>query len=224
MQALVPPGGGPPPHIHTREKETFYVLEGNVEFLLGEQTVVAGPGDFVNVPRGTVHRFQNTGTATARIILIFTRALGDQIAWGKRRSLGDNRGRRCTIETGPPQGDACARREPGLRRVRARAAYDVGGVDRADPRLARPRGAALSVGIRAQSLDHGQGKRSCANGATTLCPNGVAACASALMSAPNWPGDDCSRAAWLANSPTHEAVSIHELLLRAEPMSRARRL
>jgi quercetin dioxygenase-like cupin family protein len=74
MEALVPPGGGPPPHIHTREDETFYVLKGNVEFLLGEQRVVAGPGDFVNVPRGTVHRFQNTGTETARIILTFTPA------------------------------------------------------------------------------------------------------------------------------------------------------
>jgi quercetin dioxygenase-like cupin family protein len=74
MQALVPPGGGPPPHIHTREDETFYVLEGNIEFLLGDQTVVAGPGDFVNVPRGIVHRFRNAGTATARIILTFTPA------------------------------------------------------------------------------------------------------------------------------------------------------
>jgi quercetin dioxygenase-like cupin family protein len=74
MQALVPPGGGPPRHIHTREDETFYLLQGNVEFLLGEQTVVAGPGDFVNVPRGIVHRFQNTGTDTARIILTFTPA------------------------------------------------------------------------------------------------------------------------------------------------------
>jgi quercetin dioxygenase-like cupin family protein len=74
MQALVPPGGGPPRHIHTREDETFYLLEGSIEFLLGEQTVVAGPGDFVNVPRGIVHRFRNTGTDTARIILTFTPA------------------------------------------------------------------------------------------------------------------------------------------------------
>jgi quercetin dioxygenase-like cupin family protein len=74
MEALVPPGGGPPPHIHTREDETFYVLEGDLEFVLGERTIVAGPGDFVNVPRGTVHRFQNTGTETARIILTFTPA------------------------------------------------------------------------------------------------------------------------------------------------------
>jgi quercetin dioxygenase-like cupin family protein len=74
MEALVPPGGGPPPHIHTREDETFYLLEGQIEFLLDDESVVAGPGDFVNVPRGTVHRFQNTGTDTARLVLTFTPA------------------------------------------------------------------------------------------------------------------------------------------------------
>jgi quercetin dioxygenase-like cupin family protein len=74
MEALVPAGGGPPPHIHTREDETFYLLEGQLEFLLGDETVVAGAGDFVNVPRGTVHRFQNTGAQTARVLLTFTPA------------------------------------------------------------------------------------------------------------------------------------------------------
>lgn len=74
MEALVPPGGGPPPHVHTREDETFYVLEGSIEFLLGDDLRTAGPGDFVNVPRGTVHRFLNTGTETARLILTFTPA------------------------------------------------------------------------------------------------------------------------------------------------------
>jgi quercetin dioxygenase-like cupin family protein len=74
MEALVPPGGGPPPHIHTREDETFYLLEGEVEFILGGETVAARAGDFVNVPRGTVHRFQNTGAETARLVLTFTPA------------------------------------------------------------------------------------------------------------------------------------------------------
>jgi quercetin dioxygenase-like cupin family protein len=74
MEALVPPGGGPPPHIHSREDETYYLLEGEIEFLLGEETIVAGPGDFVSVPRGNVHRFQNTGTDTARLVLTFTPA------------------------------------------------------------------------------------------------------------------------------------------------------
>ena len=71
MEALVPAGGGPPPHIH-REEETYYVLEGQLEVLLGEETVVAGPNDFVNIPRGIVHCFRNTGTE--RMVLTFTPA------------------------------------------------------------------------------------------------------------------------------------------------------
>src|ERR671916_531376 len=55
MEAYIPPGGGPPPHIHRNEDETFYVVEGTCSFRLGDETVLAGPGDFVNVPRGTVH-------------------------------------------------------------------------------------------------------------------------------------------------------------------------
>jgi quercetin dioxygenase-like cupin family protein len=74
MEALVPPGGGPPPHVHRREDETFYVVEGEIEFKLGEEVIAAGPGDFVNVPKGTVHRFHNAGTETARLILTFTPA------------------------------------------------------------------------------------------------------------------------------------------------------
>ena len=74
MEALVPPGGGPPPHIHREEDETFYLLEGHIEFRLGEETITAGPGDFVNIPRGTVHSFHNAGAETARMVLTFTPA------------------------------------------------------------------------------------------------------------------------------------------------------
>jgi quercetin dioxygenase-like cupin family protein len=72
MEALVPPGGGPPPHIHRREDETFYVLEGSCTFWLGDRMVVASAGDFVNVPRGTVHCFRNEGAETARLLITFT--------------------------------------------------------------------------------------------------------------------------------------------------------
>jgi quercetin dioxygenase-like cupin family protein len=74
MEALVPAGGGPPPHTHRHEAETFYVLEGECTFRLGDDAVVAGPGDIVNVPRGTVHCFRNDGAEPARLILTFTPA------------------------------------------------------------------------------------------------------------------------------------------------------
>lgn len=74
MEALVPPGGGPPPHIHRNEDETFYVVEGEASIRLGEEAVTARVGDFVNVPRGLVHCFKNEGRATLRMILTFTPA------------------------------------------------------------------------------------------------------------------------------------------------------
>jgi mannose-6-phosphate isomerase-like protein (cupin superfamily) len=74
MEALVPPGGGPPPPIHHNEDETFYIVEGQCSIRLGAETVLAGAGDFVNVPRGTVHCFHNEGTETMRMILTFTPA------------------------------------------------------------------------------------------------------------------------------------------------------
>jgi quercetin dioxygenase-like cupin family protein len=72
MEAIVPPGGGPPPHIHTLEDETFYVLEGECTFRLDDEVVTAGPGDFVNIPRGRVHNFFNASDSLLRMIVTFT--------------------------------------------------------------------------------------------------------------------------------------------------------
>ena len=74
MLAVVPPQGGPPPHIHLLEDETFYVLEGAPTFLLGDNRFVARPGDFVNVPKGVVHCFRNLSVEPVRMILTFTPA------------------------------------------------------------------------------------------------------------------------------------------------------
>jgi quercetin dioxygenase-like cupin family protein len=74
MEAIVPPGGGPPLHIHTREDETFYVLDGECEIRLGDEKVTARPGDFVNIPRGRLHNFHNASSSPVRMILTFTPA------------------------------------------------------------------------------------------------------------------------------------------------------
>jgi mannose-6-phosphate isomerase-like protein (cupin superfamily) len=74
MLAIVPPNGGPPPHIHEREDETFYVLEGTPTFRIGDEQIHAGPGDFVNVPKGVLHNFHNGSDQLVRMILTFTPA------------------------------------------------------------------------------------------------------------------------------------------------------
>lgn len=74
VDASVPPQAGPPPHIDHRVDETFFVLEGEIEFLEGDRTFVAGVGSFVFIPKGVVHAFKNVGTGTARILATATPA------------------------------------------------------------------------------------------------------------------------------------------------------
>jgi len=67
-------GDGPPQHIHKTEDETFYVLEGEVKFLLGEHTAIAKAGTFVNIPRGTRHAFCRVNKKNAKLLATFTPA------------------------------------------------------------------------------------------------------------------------------------------------------
>ncbi len=68
-EAIVPPGGGPPPHVHSREEEGFYVLEGEITFTINGEQVVATAGMFVNMPVGTSHSFKNECGKTARLLI-----------------------------------------------------------------------------------------------------------------------------------------------------------
>jgi mannose-6-phosphate isomerase-like protein (cupin superfamily) len=68
-EALVPPGGGPPPHVHSREEEGFYILEGEITFTIGGQRLVAGAGMFANMPVGTPHSFKNESSKPAKMLI-----------------------------------------------------------------------------------------------------------------------------------------------------------
>jgi mannose-6-phosphate isomerase-like protein (cupin superfamily) len=68
-EAFVTPGGGPPLHVHSREEEGFYILDGAITFQIGDQRVVAGPGVFVNMPVGTPHTFKNESGQPARMLI-----------------------------------------------------------------------------------------------------------------------------------------------------------
>ena len=69
-EAVVPPGGGPPPHVQSREDEGFYVLDGEITFVADGQRVIARSGSFLNVPRGVVHSFKNEGDSDARMLIL----------------------------------------------------------------------------------------------------------------------------------------------------------
>ena len=68
FEGLVPARGETPPHIHHREDECFYVLEGEFEFSKGDDTVTAGAGSLVYVPKGTLHGVRNVGEGEGRLL------------------------------------------------------------------------------------------------------------------------------------------------------------
>jgi quercetin dioxygenase-like cupin family protein len=57
IEAVNRKGNGPPRHIHHRKDETFYVVEGEVAFSVGDRTINATPGTLVFLPRGIPHTF-----------------------------------------------------------------------------------------------------------------------------------------------------------------------
>jgi mannose-6-phosphate isomerase-like protein (cupin superfamily) len=71
---LAPQALGGPPHIHRREDEYSFVLEGTVGFKIGDETVNAGPGTLVAKPRDIVHTFWNPSSVPARILEIISPA------------------------------------------------------------------------------------------------------------------------------------------------------
>jgi quercetin dioxygenase-like cupin family protein len=57
MEQTTRKGNVPPPHIHHREDETFYVLDGEMTFSVGDRTIKATPGTLVFLPRDVAHSF-----------------------------------------------------------------------------------------------------------------------------------------------------------------------
>ena len=70
IESLSPKGTEPPRHIHSREDETFYVLEGEITFYIGDQTYKAAPGTFVSAPRGVPHSYTFETDVIRMLVLV----------------------------------------------------------------------------------------------------------------------------------------------------------
>ena len=70
----MPPGFASPYHVHHREDESFYVIEGEVAFILNGAWKRVGPGAFAYGPREIPHGFKVVGDAPARILILCTPA------------------------------------------------------------------------------------------------------------------------------------------------------
>jgi len=99
-----PPQVGPPPHIHHTQDETFYVLEGEMEFVTEERTTTtrATAGSFVHIPKGMLRAYKNVGNGPARAIVLFTP--------GGFEGFFEEMGEPVTDPSMPPEGEPEAER------------------------------------------------------------------------------------------------------------------
>ena len=100
FEALVSPGGGPPLHVHSREEEGFYILQGEITFTINGERIVATAGMFANMPVGTPHGFKNESNKPAKMLVSVAPAglekmfmeIGVSLAEGATTALPPTRG------------------------------------------------------------------------------------------------------------------------------------
>ena len=85
----MPPGFASPHHIHHREDEAFYVVEGELAVICDGKWIKAGPGTYVFGPREVAHGFKVVGSAPARMLLLCTPAGFEQFVLELSQPLTD---------------------------------------------------------------------------------------------------------------------------------------
>ncbi len=73
------PGGGPPPHLHTREEEAFYILRGTLAAYDDGQRAEAGPGSLIILPRRSRHWFKNETAEPVEMLIVIAPGGGEAL-------------------------------------------------------------------------------------------------------------------------------------------------
>ncbi len=68
------------PHVHSREEEGFFILEGEITFTVNEEKIVAKAGTFANMPVGHTAHVQNESSQTAKMLISIAPAGLEQIS------------------------------------------------------------------------------------------------------------------------------------------------
>ena len=114
VETLLRQGFEPPRHLHTREDESFYVLEGEIQFTVGEATCRIQAGGFIHLPRHVPHHYRLL-TPTARTLLHLAPAGLE--AMFEELSITAERPELPPPPTGPPPPQVLARIDAVQRRL-----------------------------------------------------------------------------------------------------------
>jgi mannose-6-phosphate isomerase-like protein (cupin superfamily) len=106
VEMHTPSGDQPPLHVHRREDEGFYVLEGELCLWAGEERIVLRPGEFANAPAGVPHTYRVVSEEGARFLV--TSPTGEFVRFVK--SFGEPAPRReLPVPDGPPDAERLGR-------------------------------------------------------------------------------------------------------------------
>jgi mannose-6-phosphate isomerase-like protein (cupin superfamily) len=78
VESWVRAGSSPPLHVHHREDEAFFVIEGRVRFHAAGRDIVAGPGSYVFLPRDVPHTFIVEGEQDAHMLTLISPGGGER--------------------------------------------------------------------------------------------------------------------------------------------------
>jgi quercetin dioxygenase-like cupin family protein len=123
VEVSTPQGSGPPPHVHEREDEAFYVLEGSYEVTVGNDRFDAREGCFIFAPRGVPHGYVVRAAPARHLGFVFPSGWGDVLP---RRGPGDG-------HSGSGSSHARGVGKAARRHVARPAAYSVSAVSPAAP-------------------------------------------------------------------------------------------
>lgn len=90
LEVSLAPGMAVPCHTHTREDEVYFVLAGDLEATVGEETFVLHPGDTLLAPRDIPHQLRNSGNTTNHYLLVFSPSGFEEFIMATAVSAPDN--------------------------------------------------------------------------------------------------------------------------------------
>jgi len=117
VEVMDPEGAEAPLHVHHREDEGFWVLEGEITFRIGEQTLKASAGSFVFGPKGVPHTYR-VDKGPARLLFILSPAGFEGLIYATSEPAAS--------PTLPPPGDPPSEEEmAGLAEIAARFGAEI---------------------------------------------------------------------------------------------------
>jgi len=99
MRIIVNRGAEPPAHTHSREDESYYILEGSIRYTIGEDVITVHKGEYVYLPKGLPHKFELL-TEQAEVLMLISPAGLDQWFWDNSAPAPD--GNQLPMPQGPP--------------------------------------------------------------------------------------------------------------------------